>query len=88
MKQISAIPGKPNKKIQPATLKNDIDDGLDRTGMISVAAYYHAEHRGFVGGYSLADWLTGWPLKRRSTQCTRTAKTSKSKITPIEVPVS
>ena len=57
MKHTSATPNKPNKKIQPATLKNDIGDVLDREEMISVAAYYHAEHRGFEGGYSLADWL-------------------------------
>jgi hypothetical protein len=32
--------------------------GLDREGMISVAAYFHAEHRGFAGGGdALADWL-------------------------------
>jgi len=57
MANTSAIPGKPNKKIQPATLKNEIGDGLDREEMISVAAYYHAEHRGFVDDDSLSDWL-------------------------------
>ena len=57
MANTSAIPSKPNKKIQPATLKNEIGDGLDREEMISVAAYYHAEHRGFSGGDRLADWL-------------------------------
>ena len=40
MKHTSAIPGKLNKKLQPATLKNEIGDGLDREEMISVAAYY------------------------------------------------
>lgn len=52
-----AVPSKPNKKAQAATLKNDNGDGLDREEMISVAAYYHAEQRGFADGYSLADWL-------------------------------
>jgi len=27
--------------------------------MISVAAYYHAEHRGFADDNSLSDWLAG-----------------------------
>ena len=58
MKHTSATPGKPNKELQPATLKNEIGEGLDREEMITVAAYYHAEHRGFVGGDSLADWLS------------------------------
>ncbi|MFZ1548532.1 MAG: DUF2934 domain-containing protein [Candidatus Nitrotoga sp.] len=43
---------------QSATPKNEIGDGLDREEMISVAAYYHAEHRGFVDDDSLADWLS------------------------------
>jgi len=59
MKHTSATPGKPNKEIQPATLKDDIGDGLDREEMISVAAYYHAEHRGFADDNSLSDWLAG-----------------------------
>ncbi len=58
MANASASPGKPNKKIQAAALKNDIGDGLDREEMISVAANYHAEHRGFRGGDRLADWLS------------------------------
>ncbi len=57
MANTSAVPSKPNKKVQPATLKNDVGDGLDREQMISVAAYYHAEHRGFVNDDSLSDWL-------------------------------
>ena len=57
MANTSAIPSKPNKKTQPATLKNEIGDGLDREEMISVAAYYHAEHRGFADDDSLSDWL-------------------------------
>lgn len=58
MANTSATPGKSNKKVQPATLKNEIGDGLDREEMISVAAYYHAEHRGFAEDDSLADWLS------------------------------
>jgi len=57
MKRASAIPGKPSDKIQPATLKNDIGDGHDREELISVAAYYLAEYRGFAGGDQLSDWL-------------------------------
>jgi len=44
--------------MQSATLKNEIGEEIDRDEMISVAAYYRAEHRGFVGGDSLADWLS------------------------------
>ena len=43
---------------QSATLKNEIGEEIDRDEMISVAAYYRAEHRGFVEGDSLADWLS------------------------------
>ena len=43
MENTSDIASKPNKKIQPATLKNDIGDGLYHEKMISVAACYHAE---------------------------------------------
>ena len=49
-------PEAPHK--QSATLKNEIGEEIDRDEMISVAAYYRAEHRGFVGGDSLADWLS------------------------------
>jgi hypothetical protein len=40
-----------------ATHQHDIGDEMDREEMISVAAYYRAEHRGFGGGDPLADWL-------------------------------
>ena len=53
----SANSGKASAKSKSATTWNDIGDGLDREGMISVAAYFHAEHRGFGGGDALADWL-------------------------------
>ncbi len=43
---------------QSATLKNEIGDGVSRDELISVAAYYHAEHRGFGADDSLADWLS------------------------------
>ena len=33
-------------KSKPAAHQQDTGDGLDREGMISVAAYFHAEHRG------------------------------------------
>jgi hypothetical protein len=49
-------PEAPHK--QSATLKNEIGEEINRDEMISVAAYYRAEHRGFVGGDSLADWLS------------------------------
>jgi len=52
----SEKPGKASAKSKSATARNDIGDGLDREGMISVAAYFHAEHHGF-GGDALADWL-------------------------------
>ena len=57
MTSTSAIPTKPNRVILSATPKNDIGGGIDREEMISVAAYYHAEHRDFGGGDPLADWL-------------------------------
>jgi len=57
MANTSAIPSKPNKKIQIATLKNDFGDGVDREEMIAVAAYFCAEHRGFVGANLVEDWL-------------------------------
>lgn len=58
MTNTSAVTGTSKNKIQTATLKQDIDDGLDREKMISVAAYYHAEQRGFSSGDHLADWLS------------------------------
>ncbi len=57
MSNTSTFSGKPNKKIQPVTLKNNIGDGLNREELISVAAYYHAEHRGFVHDDPMTDWL-------------------------------
>lgn len=57
MKHTSSIPSKPNDKIQAATLKKAIGDGFDREELISVAAYYLAEYRGFAGGEQLSDWL-------------------------------
>ena len=53
----SANPGKTSAKSKSATTRNDMGDAMDREGMISVAAYFHAEHRGFGGGDALADWL-------------------------------
>lgn len=53
----SASPGKTSRKSKSATTRNDRGDGLDREEMISVAAYFRAEHRGFSGNDTLADWL-------------------------------
>lgn len=53
----SANPGKTSTKPKSASPRNDLGDDMDREGMISVAAYFHAEHRGFGGGDALADWL-------------------------------
>jgi Protein of unknown function (DUF2934) len=40
-----------------ASLGGNAGDGMDREQMVAVAAYFHAEHRGFDGGDPLADWL-------------------------------
>lgn len=59
----SANPEKASAKSKSAAARNvigarkDKGNGLDREGMISVAAYFRAEHRGFGGGETLADWL-------------------------------
>ena len=58
MPHTSANTSKTRAKSKPAAHQQDTVDGLDREGMISVAAYFHAEHRGFGGGGdALADWL-------------------------------
>ena len=57
MLHTSANPKKASTKSKSATPGNDIADGMDREGMISVAAYFRAEHRGFGGDDALADWL-------------------------------
>ncbi len=54
---INSNPTKMIAKSQSATIGNDTGDGVDREEMISVAAYYRAEHRGFAGDDSLSDWL-------------------------------
>ena len=33
------------------------ENEMSREEMIAVAAYYRAEHRGFVGGDPVGDWL-------------------------------
>jgi len=43
---------------QSTTLNHDIGEGVSRNEMISVAAYYRAEHRGFGADDSLADWFS------------------------------
>lgn len=57
MSHTSATARKMNAKHQSTAPKSDIWDGINREEMISVAAYFRAENRGFVGGNSLADWL-------------------------------
>jgi Protein of unknown function (DUF2934) len=42
---------------QSASPGGNTGDGMDREQMVAVAAYFHAEHRGFDGGDPLADWL-------------------------------
>jgi hypothetical protein len=56
MPHTSANPRKASTKSKSATPRNEIGNGMDREGMISVAAYFHAEHHGF-GGDAMADWL-------------------------------
>jgi len=57
MTRTSANPTKTIAKSQSAAPDNDIGDKTDREEMISVAAYFRAEHRGFGEGDPLADWL-------------------------------
>lgn len=84
MVNTSAVPDTLKNKSQAVTLKRDIDDGLDREEMISVAAYYHAEQRGFTSGDHLADWLSA---EAEIDAVHKNHKTKKTKTTPIEVPV-
>ncbi len=56
MPHTSANPKGTSAKSKPAAPQQDTGDGLGREGMISVAAYFHAEHHGF-GGDAVADWL-------------------------------
>lgn len=58
MANASVTQVKPNKKVQTTTLKTEMSDVPSREEMISVAAYYHAEHRGYSGGNQMGDWLT------------------------------
>lgn len=59
MAHTSANPQKASTKSRSksAAHQHDSGDGMNREKMISVAAYYRAEHRGFGGGDPLADWL-------------------------------
>jgi hypothetical protein len=47
----------PGKKIQPAIPKSKVGKVLDREQMISEAAYFRAEQRGFKAGDPMFDWL-------------------------------
>lgn len=57
MRHTSAIPSKMKAKRQSETQKNDVGGWINRDEMVSVAAYFRAANRGFVGDDSLADWL-------------------------------
>jgi len=46
-----------SKTSKPATSGESGGDWIDREEMISVAAYFRAEHRGFEGGDPMEDWL-------------------------------
>lgn len=57
MPHTSANPGKASHKSKPSATQHEIGDEIDREEMISVAAYFRAEHRGFGGGDPVEDWL-------------------------------
>ncbi len=57
MSHMFEIPARMLAKCQSAAHRKDTGEGAGREEMISVAAYYRAEHRGFKGDDSLADWL-------------------------------
>jgi hypothetical protein len=44
-------------KSTTASTKQSMDDNIDRHHMISTAAYYRAEQRGFDGVREMQDWL-------------------------------
>ncbi len=56
MRHASAAP-KSKAKPQPGIQKKGSGGNINREEMISVAAYYRAESRGFSGNDALADWL-------------------------------
>jgi len=45
------------KKIKSSMPSKDHESKMSREDMISIAAYYCAEQRCFVGGDPVADWL-------------------------------
>ena len=56
--QTAAKPQSTRRKAsKPASSGESGGDRTSREEMISVAAYFRAEHRGFGEGDSLADWL-------------------------------
>lgn len=57
MSNTTIIPSKKISKNQLAKPKIDMGNELDREKMISEAAYFRAENRGFEDGNSVADWL-------------------------------
>jgi nucleoid-associated protein YgaU len=44
----------PQKSVKENTITHE-----DRYHMISTAAYFRAEQRGFAGGYEMEDWISG-----------------------------
>ena len=58
MANTTAVHGTPKNKAPAASLQSEINSGLARDEMIAVAAYYHAEQRGFSSGDRVADWLS------------------------------
>ena len=52
-----AKPPKKNSKISSVKAGQGGGNGEDRQRMISTAAYYRAERRGFNGGDEVQDWL-------------------------------
>ena len=52
-----AKPSRKNSKISSVKARQGGGNGEDRQHMISTAAYYRAERRGFNGGDEVQDWL-------------------------------
>jgi hypothetical protein len=64
----STIPARKPAASKPATtaksapqksVKKNTATPEERYCMIATAAYFRAEHRGFVGGYEMEDWIAG-----------------------------
>ena len=68
MSRVSTASSKPKVSLPSSSAKrtaskrksdysSKIPDGADRYQMVATAAYFRAEHRGFVGGDPVQDWL-------------------------------